>query len=437
MSKDIQMPKLSDTMEEGKLLKWFKVVGDHVDKGEKIFEVETDKADMEVEAFDSGTMSEILLGEGHTAPVGATIARLAAAGEATAVSEQPQIGEERPTVPAAHPEVSERHAAQVAPAAGPEEVREEPVMPAAHFSGQGEPSAERAAGSPEHFDAQKVLASPLARRIADELGVDLTKVSGTGPGGRITREDVERSAGVPGKRAEPVAAVPGEVEVEELSSMRKAIAKTVIKSKAEIPHFYVTVAADMTQAVSLKKSLETTAQFAGRHLTYTHLIIKAVVESLKKFPSLNWFYDEGKIRKNKEINIGVVVAVKDGLLIPVIKNCESLSLPEIAEKENALVEKARSGRLAAGDLTGGTFTISNVGMLDVESFAAIIYPPQSAILAVASIKDTPVVKDDRITAAKVMRMTISVDHRILDGTIAASFLDDCKRLLENPATLVS
>ena len=309
--------------------------------------------------------------------------------------------------------------------------------PAAQFAGPGEPPPERAASSPERFDLQKVLASPLARRIADELGVDLTKVSGTGPGGRITREDVERAAKAPGEEAQTVAAAPGEVELEELSSMRKAIAKTVIKSKSEIPHFYVTVAVDMTQAVSLKKSLETSAQFAGKHLTYTHLIIKAVVESLKKFPTLNWFYHDGQIRKNKEINIGVVVAVKDGLLIPVIKNCESLSLSEIAEKENVLVERARSGRLAAGDLTGGTFTISNVGMLDVENFVAIIYPPQSAILAVASIKDMPVVKDDQITAAKVMRMTISVDHRILDGTIAAYFLDECKKLLENPAALVS
>jgi pyruvate dehydrogenase E2 component (dihydrolipoamide acetyltransferase) len=370
------MPKLSDTMEEGKILKWFKREGDPVEKGEKIFEVETDKADMEVESFDSGTLSQILLKEGQTAPVGTPIARLAAPGE---------------KVEAAPPPVAEK--VEVG-----------------------------------------VRASPLARRVAEELRVDLTKVKGTGPEGRITKEDVEAAAQE--VRREVVEAAP-EVELEELSSMRKAIAKTVIQSKTEIPHFYVTVAVDMTEAVKIKKSLEDSYRTAGRKLTYTHLIIKAAAMNIQKFPDFNWFYRDGKVQKNKDINIGVAVAVEDGLLIPVIKHCEKLSLEEIADQENQLVVKARSGLLMAGDLTGGTFTISNVGMLDVEHFQAIIYPPQSAILAVSSIKDKSVVKDDQIVVAKIMNVTISVDHRILDGALAAQFLDELKKILENPTTLVS
>ena len=387
---DIVMPKLSDTMEEGKMLKWFKREGDPVEKGEKIFEVETDKADMEVEAFDSGTLAQILVEEGQTAPVGTPIARLAASGEKV---------EAAPTPP-----VAEGVEAPPPPAAG-------------------------------------VRASPLARRVAEELGIDLTKVKGTGPEGRITKEDVERArqevpsavgVGVP-----PGVELAGRGELEELSPMRKAIAKTVIQSKRDIPHFYVTVAVDMTEAVKLKENLESSFQAAGKKLTYTHLIAKAAAMNIKKFPAFNWFYRDGKVQKNKDVNIGVAVAVKDGLLIPVIKNCEKLSLEDIADQENQLVVKARSGLLAAGDLTGGTFTISNVGMLDVEHFQAIIYPPQSAILAVSSIKDKPVVKDGQIVVAKMMNVTISVDHRILDGALAAQFLDELKKTLENPNRLVS
>lgn len=379
MSVEIVMPKLSDTMEEGKILKWFKKEGDQVEKGEKIFEVETDKADMEVEAFDSGILSQITIKEGQTAPVGTVIAYLGAPRE--------KIEAEAPPPPPPTTEVI-------------------PPKPAG------------------------VLASPLARRVAEQLGVDLSKVKGTGPEGRITKEDVEAYAKT-AKAAPPAAGV----ELEELSSMRKAIAKTVIKSKTEIPHFYVTAAVDMTEAVKLKKSLEEPLRSKGKRLTYTHLIIKAAVETIKKFPAFNWFYVDGKAQKNKEINIGVAVAVPDGLLIPVIKNCDKLSLEEVVEKENFLVMKARAGRLLAGDLTDGTFTISNVGMLDVEHFQAIIYPPQSAILAVSSIKDKPVVKDDEIVAAKMMNVTISVDHRILDGALAAQFLDEFKNVLENPTTL--
>lgn len=382
MAVDVLMPKLSDTMEEGKILKWYKREGDAVEKGEKIFEVETDKADMEVEAFDSGTMAQILVKEGQSAPVGTAIARIGAAGE------------------------------KVEPA--PAEV---PAKPAEA------PAPARAGGG---------RASPLARRVAEELGVDLSKVTGTGPEDRITKEDVELAA----KTTPAAQAAPG-ASLEELSPMRRAIAKTVIKSKTEIPHFYVTVSIDMTEAIKLKKKLEGSMRSAGRKLTYTHLIVRAAVETIKKYPSFNWFYVDGKVQKNKDINIGVAVAVKDGLIIPAIKNCQDRTLDQVAEEENRLVEAARGGALQAGDLTGGTFTISNVGMLDVEHFQAIIYPPQSAILAVGSIKERPVVKGGKIQPVQAMNVTISVDHRILDGAVAARFLDDFKALLESPASLAS
>ncbi len=443
---DIVMPKLSDTMEEGKLLKWLKSKGDHVEKGEKIFEVETDKADMEVEAFDSGVLSKILLEQGKTAEVGTTIALLTSAEEETAEEEAAPSPPEkaREGKEPAGPEPKEK----------PEVVevelgKKETVTSQITEEREQVPSGAAMAPAPEakpmepSAEETRIAASPLARRIAQQDGIDLSQVKGTGPRGRITKEDVESAARVreegepPGKEVEKAAEESrGGTALEELSSMRRAIAKTVVKSKTEIPHFYVTVEVDVTEMVKLKASLETSRQFADRHLTYTHLIIKASVRSLKEFPMLNAYFRDGKVQKNRNINIGVVVAVKGGLLIPVIKNCEELALVEIADRENELVQKARNGRLSAGDLTGGTFSISNAGILDVDEFAAIIYPPQSAILAVASIKDKPKVEGDRIVPAKMMRMTISVDHRMLDGIVAARFLDECKSLLENPAHLI-
>jgi pyruvate dehydrogenase E2 component (dihydrolipoamide acetyltransferase) len=431
---DIVMPKLSDTMEQGKLLKWFKNKGDHVEKGEKIFEVETDKADMEVEAFDSGTLAEILLDEGKSAQVGTTIALITPAEQETKEAANRASQKKPETTPATAGAIKEPAQERTAASKLIDERGQAPRPTAAQKA-----APEEAPPAPPGKKETKVVASPLARRIAEQLGVDLSQVKGTGPEARITKEDVESAAKTGPKEAEPSKIAKesaGGTALEELSPMRRAIAKTVVKSKTEIPHFYVTVEADVGAMVKMKESLEQSDDFSGRHLTYSHLIIKAVVQCLKKFPLFNAYFREGKIQMNRDINIGVVVAVEGGLLIPVIKNCEDLTLTQIVDRENELVQKARNGRLRAGDLTGGTFSISNAGILDVDEFSAIIYPPQSAILAVAAIKEKPKVENNRVVPAKLMKMTISVDHRMLDGILAARFLDECKFLLRNPAHLI-
>src|SRR5215471_4180007 len=417
MSNEIVMPKLSDTMEEGKIIRWLKHPGDTIHHGEPIAEVETDKADMVLESFEEGILDQIKLKEGESAPVGAVIATMHGAGDATRPSAAD--GDAREEV---HPAMSSRRSA------APTAIPMPPRAPAATLADRVEPSA----------DGHKFRASPLARRAAEEAGIDLAAVHGTGPEGRITKRDIdnflrEQQLFRFRRIVSPREGAPGSHE--DLSKMRKTIANRMAASKREIPHFYVTMEIDMAEAVKLKTSLAQ-AELIEEDITYNDIIVKALALALARYPRINASFENDGITIHPNINIGVAVAVEDGLIVPVIHGCEQLSLIEIASVAHRLVAKAGRGGFTAGELSGATFTISNMGMLGIEHFAAVIVPPQAAILAASAIKDRPVVRDGALAVGKTMMATMSCDHRIIDGVVAGRFLQELKRFLENPASLL-
>jgi pyruvate dehydrogenase E2 component (dihydrolipoyllysine-residue acetyltransferase) len=452
MSNEITMPKLSDTMEEGKIIRWLKHPGDTIHRGESIAEVETDKADMVMEAFDDGVLDEIKLQEGESAPVGTVIALLragAGAGAAPSATEPAKPAAKKPELRSVRGKARKEAPPEPSPAppsaGGAEEASREfhPAMAARRSSAPTAVPAPPHAAAPEpapemHEDGHKLRASPLARRAAEEAGIDLSAVHGTGPEGRITKHDIdnflrEQQLFKFRRLVSPREGALGSRE--ELSKMRKTIAQRMAISKREIPHFYVTMEVDMDEAVKLKSSLEVTELFE-EEITFNDIIVKAVALALARYPRMNSSYvDEGLVI-HPHFNIGVAVAVEDGLLLPVIRECERLSLPEIAQTAHRLVAKAGRGGFTTDELSGTTFTISNMGMIGVEHFSAVIVPPQAAILAVSAIKDRPVVRNGQLAVAKTMMVTVSCDHRIIDGIVAARFLAELKRFLENPASLL-
>ena len=426
MPVDVTMPKLSDTMEEGKILKWLKHPGERVTIGEIIAEVETDKANMELEAYDERTLAEVRVQEGESAPVGAVIAVLAAPGEGAAA--RPAAGAEKAPPLAKAPPGAPRAAAPAKAEAGREPFR---------------PTVVRRPGPAESpGDAASVKASPLARRIAHDHDLDLAQVTGTGPGGRIVQKDVEAALAArgglppaPAKPAAPVELRPGAGSRVELSRIRRTTAKRMGESKREIPHFYASAEIAMDEAARLKEAL---AALEGEYegLTYTHLVLKAVGLALTRVPALNASYDGDAMVLHEAVNIGVATAVEDGLVVPVVRHCDREPLAAVVRQARGLLERARSGRFASDDLTGATFTLSNLGMLPVTEFAAVINPPQAAILAVGTIRETPVVREGQIVPGRRMTVTVSCDHRIIDGMLAGRFLRELKGLLENPLALV-
>lgn len=452
MSIELTMPKLSDTMEEGKILHWLKHPGDEVHHGDAIAEVETDKADMVMEAFDDGVLQEVHLHEGDSAPVGAVIAVMSAPGEEYHPSERPsgQSAAKGGDGAQAAPEVEEEPAEkEVEVAEASEEPHFHPAL-AAHPSAAPTaipmpPARQRESSEPvvhvvstPDGEEHKFRASPLARRAAEEAGIDLAQVRGSGPDGRITKRDVdnylrEQQLFRIRRLVAPHEGVFGTHQ--ELSKMRRTIAKRMALSKREIPHFYVTVEVDMDEAVKLKSSLEATELFE-EDITYNDIVVKACALALGRYPRINASYENDGITIRSNINIGVAVAVEDGLIVPVIKECERLSLVDIARVAHRLVGKAARGGFISDELSGSTFTISNMGMLGVEHFAAVITPPQAAILAVSAIKEKPVVRDHQIVIGNRMMLTVSCDHRIVDGVVAGRFLQELKRFLENPASLL-
>jgi pyruvate dehydrogenase E2 component (dihydrolipoamide acetyltransferase) len=456
MSNEITMPKLSDTMEEGKIIRWLKRTGDPVRRGEPLAEVETDKADMVLEAFDDGVLGEIKLKEGESAPVGAVIALMSDAAGASTSGSGPkpappaQVSSAQPRPEAAASEGAAGSAAPEGEGAATAEPEEGPEFHPAMSASPGaaptaiakpprlvavktQPQAQAAA-----HDEPRMRSSPLARRAAEEAGIDLAQVRGTGPEGRITKRDLdnfvrEQQLFRVRRLVSPDKGAPGSHE--ELSRMRKTIANRMAASKREIPHFYVTVEIDMEEAVKLKNSLAQ-AELFEQDITYNDIIVKATALALVRYPRINASFENDGITIRPQINIGVAVAVEDGLIVPVIRECERLTLPEIARTSHRLVGKAARGGFTADELSGATFTISNMGMLGIEHFAAVINPPQAAILAVSAIKDRPVVREGKLAVGKTMMVTLSCDHRIIDGVVAGRFLQELKRFLENPATML-
>ncbi|HZP40226.1 MAG TPA: dihydrolipoamide acetyltransferase family protein [Candidatus Binatia bacterium] len=462
---DVTMPKLSDTMEEGKVLQWLKHPGDTIAIGDIIAEVETDKATMELEAYDEGVLSEVKVREGDSVPVGSVIAVLRAPGEAQAAA---------PAARAAAPSAGDReHARSDAPPGGAREpakaTRPDPDPGAARGEPErGVPRAEPPRGEPWRptvvarrpepaapASGRRVKASPLARRIAADHGLDLGTIAGSGPEGRIVEKDVEAALArggeaAPGEKGGGTAAEPGRQPAPEpqrpapgptaegrveLSRIRRTTAKRMGEAKREVPHFYVSADVRMDEAVRLKESLVALGgDFAGA--TYTHLLVKAAAIALTRVPEVNAAYDGDAIVLHERANVGVATAVDEGLLVPVVHDAARLPLAAIVKRVRELVERAKAGRFQGDDLSGATFTISNLGMFPVSEFAAVVNQPQAAILAVGAIRDVPVVDDGRVVPGRMMTVTLSSDHRIIDGVLAARFLRELKTLLERPVALV-
>jgi pyruvate dehydrogenase E2 component (dihydrolipoamide acetyltransferase) len=412
MAVEIVMPKLSDTMEEGTILRWLKHVGDQVARGEVLAEVETDKADMELEAAAEGVLKEITVQEGQSAAVGTVLAL---------------VEEDGPGTKQQAPQAASRPSAQSETdgASGPSAQSQTDTAPV--------PAARKAQATRGASSESKT--TPAARKLANERGVDLGTLRGSGPGGRIVSDDVVHADQPATSRSH--AKVDGAVigERQELSRMRQSIARRMSEAFRDIPHFYVTAEIDMTEAARLKDALATGEVFATP-ITYTHMVLKATALALKRHGRLNASYQDGAIEMKGEINLGMAVAVEDGLIVPVLRHADELPLPELAAEARRLVEQTRRGRFARDDLSGGTFTVSNMGMLDLEEFAAVINPPQAAILAIGSVKERGVVREGVVVVRRTMRVTVSCDHRIIDGVVAGRFLEELKKLLENPIVLV-
>ena len=414
----VVMPKLSEAMESGKVIKWIKKEGDRVDGGEIIAEIETDKADIELESFGSGVLRKIVVPAGERAPVGGLIAVIADAADDIAGL---LAGAPAPAAAAPPPPVS--------PAPPPRAVA--PPLPLAP-----RPIAPALAPVPVAVPGGRVKASPLAKKIAARSGVDLRLVQGSGPGGRIVRRDVEAAlTAVPSPAPQAIPVTPG-VEYQDvpLSSIRAAIARRMPLAKAPVPHFYVTVEIAMDRAWELREELN--ALEGQPKISVTDMIVKACVLALTRHPEVNASFQGESIRVNYRVHMGLAVALDEGLITPVLRNCEAKSLAQIAVESRDLIERARSRKLRAPELSGATFSVSNLGMFDVDEFSAIINPPEGAILAVGAVKVVPVVEEGRIGMGRRMKVTLSCDHRVMDGAMGARFLQTLKQFLEEPLRLL-
>ena len=422
----ITMPRLSDTMTEGVVAKWHAKLGEPVTEGKLLAEIETDKATMDFEAFpgQEGVLLHIGVQEGQTAPVDSILAILGAAGEDISALIS---GGAAPAAKAAAP-------AEVAVAAdAPVEV----AAPAVAAPAVAAPAV--AAPSPLATVDGRVKASPLARSLAQELGVNLAAVQGTGDGGRITKRDVELAAASPASAAAASASTAatsylssGHLDTP-ISQMRKTIAKRLAESKFTAPHFYLTIAVDMSAAAAARAEINAGGDVK---ISFNDLVVKSVAKALKKHPAVNSSWMGDSIRTNYDVHVGVAVAVEDGLLVPVVRHADAKGLADISAEVRSFAQKAKDKKLQPSDWAGNTFTISNLGMFGIEEFTAIINPPDAAILAVGGIQDVPVVKNGAVVPGQVMKMTLSCDHRVIDGATGAAFLNTVKGYLERPLSLI-
>ncbi len=441
MATELKMPQMGYDMEEGTVVRWLKEEGSTVGRNEPVAEIETDKAVVEFESEAEGVLLRIVASEGSIVPVGETIAVVGLEEEATdlisstnpAESSDSDSGIENESNET--PELRETQETAVI-------VPQEPVS---------------------NTPTTRILATPVARRIADEMGIDLSQVAGSGPGGRITKKDVEtfdpsssttvqeisfemdptensEQSTINVSQADPEtispSAEPMSSDKEPLSRMRQQIARVTLKSKTEKPHFYVSAEIDMTKAMALRSQVNDQLSDEGVRITVNDLIVKACIESLKIYPKFNAYYQDDGIQFNSTINIAVAIAEEEGLIVPAILDCGGKTLRDLSQMVKDLAQRSASGTLNTQEYTGGTFAISNLGMFDITSFLAIIHPPQSAVLAVGTVSDRPVVRDGELAIGKIMNATISADHRIVDGVEGAEFLIEVKRLLENPMGLV-
>ena len=420
MATKVHMEALSPTMEEGRLVKWTKHEGDPVKSGETLAEVETDKAVMELVARADGQLLKVMVPEGTTVPVGNVVAWIGKPGEKVDGAGSTEQGAAAPKPVAA---------VAAAPKATPPPLSPSPAPPASVVSAAA--------------DATRVKASPLARRIAKDAGVDLKLVQGSGPGGRVIKRDVE--AGVPQARAVAAAPAPRSVlpapsgapyEDVPLSQIRKTIAKRLVASIGPIPHFFLTTEIDMERAAEAREALNKQLGEEGGKISFNDIIIKAVALALVQHRACNAWFQEDHIRYWNEVHIGMAVAIEDGLITPVIRNADLKSLRQIGAEARELAGRARNRRLKPEEYTGATFSVSNLGMFDIDQFTAVINPPESGIVAIGSVVPKPVADGDRLVVRRRLRVTMSCDHRVIDGATGAAYLKTLKQMLENPLAML-
>jgi pyruvate dehydrogenase E2 component (dihydrolipoyllysine-residue acetyltransferase) len=414
---DIVMPRLSDSMEEGTVLQWLKSVGDEIAVGDELVEIETDKANMAYESDVEGELTEILVQEGETVPIGTPIARVGEGREGEAPA--PEEREE--------PEAAESQKAEQATAAPP-----------------------RLSQAPDG-DGHRPKASPLARRLAKEQGLDLNELHGSGPGGRIVKADVEKAQAEPVGEAgpEPATAPPpappkeepsvetakGQVTYEDLSKTQQVIARRMAESKATAPHFYLRATVDMSEAVAGREQVKARALPGDVVPSFNDMVVKACALALREHPRANGAYRDGRFELYSRVNVGLAVAAEDALVVPTLFDADRKGLRQIATESRELAGKVRDGQITPPELSGATFTVSNLGMFGIEGFSAVINPPQAAILAVGAIEQRPVVRAGKLAAAHLMQVDLACDHRILYGAPAAEFLARVRALLEEPLAL--
>ena len=419
MADIVYMPQLSDTMVEGVVAGWFKKVGDKVASGEILAEIETDKATMEFESFYDGVLLYIGVGEGKAVPVNTLLAIIGEAGEdITSIVENA-------SAPVAKEEV--KVDASPVPVAAPVAVAE---------TIKAEPKPAVVAAVPTSNAEGRLFVSPLARKLAEERGIDISQIAGTGEGGRIVKSDIDHfKPYTPAQRIGFPQSAPGvEAYTEEtVSQMRKTIARRLAESKFTAPHFYLTMDIDMDNAISTRNQLNSVG---GAKVSFNDMVVKAVALSLKQHPVINSSWLGDVIRRNQHVHIGVAVAVDEGLLVPVVRFADTKGLNQIGAEVKEFAQKAKDKKLQPSDWEGNTFTISNLGMFGIQSFTAIVNTPDSCILAVGGIKAIPVVKNGQVVPGNVMNVTLSCDHRVVDGASGAAFLNTFKAYLENPVTML-
>jgi pyruvate dehydrogenase E2 component (dihydrolipoamide acetyltransferase) len=453
---EIQMPKLSDTMTEGTLVAWKKKKGDQVSAGEVLAEIETDKATMEWESSEDGTLTEIYVEEGGKVNVGDKIAFIGVEGEEASKEEKK---DEEKRKPAAKEEEKEEEKPQPKPAEQnekqPQAETEKPALAEAKQRETAPPQQKKTAEGgvtpapkKEKPEEARVKASPVARRIAAELGVDLSTVKGTGPDGRITETDVRAAAKSVAAvvdrgraKAEPKAAPSikaGESARIQLSGMRKIIAQRLVESLGPVPHFYLQIDVNAGPLIEAREELKSAGEGAdAAKITVNDFVLKAAVQGALKVPRVNASFDGDVIVQYADVDLGIAVAIEDGLLTPVIRGAQDKSLREISELAKDLAHRARNKRMKPEEFQGGTFTVSNLGGMGIDSFSAVINPPQGFILAVGKITKVPVIDDcDQIVVGHRMSITMSCDHRVIDGALGAEYLKELRHLLENPALLL-
>jgi pyruvate dehydrogenase E2 component (dihydrolipoamide acetyltransferase) len=463
---DVVMPRLSDSMEEGTILKWLKAEGDEIARGDELVEIETDKATMTYEADTAGALS-IVAQEGETLPIGQVIASIGGGGETAADENAAAEAPARAEAPA--------EASQQAEASGNGAPSEAPAAPAPTATVEPPAATEAGVGAPPPSEGNggRAKASPVARRIAREQGIDLSTLQGSGPGGRIVKADVEAATSsgratpatdgapepqaapaetaapaAPAEPAEPQAAPPapaivaesgtakGDVSIQELTRTQQVIARRMAESKATVPEFTISTDVDMEGAVELRSQLKAATEHTGGVVpSYNDMVVKAAAMALREYPRANGSYKDGHFELYSRVNIGVAVAAQDALVVPTVFDADRKSLGEIARDGRALAERVRAGVVTPPELSGGTFTVSNLGMFGVTEFVAVINPPQAAILAVGKMEPRAVVRDGEIVARNTMSITLACDHRILYGADAAEFLARIRALLEQPIAL--